>query len=354
MKTVAVNTEKPYEVRIGRGLLARAGETLAALTPARAAAIIADDTVDGLYGEPVARSLENAGFRVARMRFSHGEAAKTLDTYGRGLRFLAENRLTRADTVVALGGGVTGDIAGFAAATYLRGVNVFQIPTTLLSMVDSSVGGKTGVDLPEGKNLVGAFHQPVGVLCDPDALDTLPAETFADGTAEALKYGVLCDEALFQTLETGNFKDDIEDVIERCVRIKADVCAADEREAGRRKTLNLGHTFGHAVELLSGYRTTHGFAVAVGMVYAARIAVSLGRCGEGDLLRLVAALKRNGLPMEAPYGAPALANAALADKKRAGDSLTFVLPNAVGRCELWPVPVERLPELAKRALGEPV
>jgi 3-dehydroquinate synthase len=354
MRTVAIHTQRPYEVVIGRGLLARTGERLAALTPARAAAVVSDDAVGALYGGTVERSLTEAGFRVARTAFPRGEASKTLDTCGRILRFLAQSGLTRADTVVALGGGVPGDVAGFAAATYLRGVNVLQIPTTLLAMVDSSVGGKTGVDLPEGKNLAGAFHQPVGVLCDPDALATLPAETFADGAAEALKYGLLCDEALFGTLETGDFKEDPEAVIERCVRIKAEVCAADEREAGRRKLLNLGHTFGHAVEHLSGYRISHGFAVAVGMAYAARIAVSLGRCGETCLARLEAALTNNGLPVRAAFTAEELAEAALTDKKRAGDTLTFVLPNAVGRCELYPVPVGRLPELAKRALGETV
>ncbi|MCE5342943.1 MAG: 3-dehydroquinate synthase [Eubacteriales bacterium] len=352
MKTVMVHTAKPYEVRIGCGLLGQAGEWLTSLTKARVAALITDDTVDALYGDTVASALAGAGLRVERMCFPHGEASKTLETYGKILCFLAEHRLTRSDAVVALGGGVTGDLAGFAAATYLRGIAVMQIPTTLLAMVDSSVGGKTGVNLPAGKNLVGAFHQPVGVLCDPDMLSTLPPEVFADGTAEAIKCGVLCDEALFATLATGDWRADIEAVIARCVSIKADVCAEDEREANRRQLLNLGHTFGHAIERLSDYSLPHGHAVAVGMVYAARIATSLGRCEADCLLRLEAALAKNGLPITAGYSSDALANAALIDKKRAGDTLTFVLPQWIGVCELVPVPVERLPELSRLATGE--
>ncbi len=352
MKTVAVHTAKPYEVRIGDGLLTQAGEWLRLLTKARAAALIADDTVDSLYGDTVADSLSTAGLRVARLRFAHGEAAKNLNMYGDILRFLAENRLTRSDAVVALGGGVTGDLAGFAAATYLRGIAVLQIPTTLLAMVDSSVGGKTGVNLAAGKNLVGAFHQPIGVLCDTNTLATLPPEIFADGAAEAIKYGVLCDESLFATLATGDWRAQVENVIARCVGIKADVCATDEREAGRRQLLNLGHTFGHAIERLSDYTIPHGHAVAVGMVYATRMAAGLGLCGTDCLPRLMAALAANALPIAAKYAPAALADAALIDKKRAGDTLTFILPRSIGACEPVPVPVERLLELAALATGE--
>ncbi len=352
MNAVHVQTQKPYEVRIGRGLLAQAGPWLAELVPTRAAALIADDTVDALYGDTVARSLTGAGFTVSRMRFPHGEALKTLDTYGQMLRFLSENRLTRTDAVVALGGGVTGDMAGFAAATYLRGVAVLQIPTTFLAMVDSSVGGKTGVNLPAGKNLAGAFHQPAGVLCDPETLTTLPAEVFADGAAEALKYGVLCDEELFRTLETGDYRDRIEEVVTRCVRIKAEVCAGDECERGQRQLLNLGHTFGHAIERAADYTVPHGHAVAIGMVYAARIAVRQGKCAPECEARLIAALLHNNLPVKAAFSPETLAAAALSDKKRAGGRLTFVLPDRIGACELCPVAVERLAELAAIATGE--
>ena len=350
MKNVKVNTEKPYEVSIGRGLLEQAGEWLAKLTGSRATAVVADDTVDRLYGDMVEQSLLKAGFRVARFAFLHGEQHKTLTTYGMILDFLAQSQMTRSDTVVALGGGVTGDMAGFAAATYLRGVNVAQIPTTLLAMVDSSVGGKTGVDLAAGKNLAGAFHQPIGVLCDPNVLATLPADVFADGAAEAIKYGVLCDEDLFETLATGNYLCRLEEMIERCVSIKANVCEGDECDHGQRQMLNLGHTLGHAIEQCSSYTVPHGHAVAVGMVYATRIAAGLGLCDEACVPRLTDALANNHLPTVADYPVETLACIARSDKKRAGDTLTFVLPRKIGQCELYPVPVDRLPELTAMAL----
>lgn len=350
MRAVHVETGNPYDVTIGTGLLNGLGLWLKALTPARAAALVADDTVEALYGGQAARSLEAAGFRVACFRFPHGEGSKNLQTYGQLLDFLANSRLTRADAVVALGGGVTGDMAGFAAATYLRGVAVAQVPTTLLSMVDSSVGGKTGVNLQAGKNLAGAFHQPVGVLCDVGLLGTLPPETLADGMAEVIKYGLLCDQTLFAALESSETPD-MESVVERCVATKAGVCAGDECDRGQRQLLNLGHTLGHAIERCSGYQTPHGHAVAVGMVYAARMAAYEGLCDAALTDRVLAVLARRGLPGSAPYPAEALAEAALGDKKRAGGVLTLVLPKSVGECVLHPVPVERLLELTRAALG---
>ena len=349
MKTVQVNTGKTYEVSIERGMIAQAGPWLAKHTSSRVTALVADDTVDALYGDLVAQSLTDAGFQVARMCFAHGEQNKNLTTYAEVLEFLTANQLTRSDTLVALGGGVTGDLVGFAAATYLRGINVAQIPTTLLAMVDSSVGGKTGVDLPSGKNLVGAFYQPIGVLCDPDVLSTLPSEVFADGMAEAIKYGVLCDEALFELLATGDFASQLETIIERCVVMKATVCQQDECDRGQRQLLNLGHTLGHAIEHCSGYTLPHGHAVAVGMVYAMRIAITMGLCDPACLPRLTRALGNNALPTEAPYPMETLACVARRDKKRAGDTLTFVLPRGIGHCELYPVPIDQLPELAAMA-----
>ena len=351
MKTVRVNAGNPYDVSIERGLLARAGEWLGALTPSRTAALITDDQVNALYGDLVIKALTASGFQVARFVFEHGEQRKTLETYGAVLSFLAENHITRTDTVVALGGGVTGDLAGFAAATYLRGLAVAQIPTTLLAMVDSSVGGKTGVNLPSGKNLVGAFHQPIGVLCDPDVLSTLPADVFADGMAETIKYGMLCDETLFDTLAAGAFSGGLERIIERCVAIKASVCAGDECDRGQRQLLNLGHTFGHAIEKCSGFTIAHGHAVAIGMVYVTKIAVNLGLCASGCLTRLTDALASNSLPVAAPYTADRLAEAILGDKKRTGDMLTLVMPRGIGHCVLHPVPVNQLLALAMVALS---
>lgn len=350
MKIIPVATQRPYEVRVERGLLSRLGAELAPLTSARHVALIADDTVDGLYGDKAEQALAREGFQVERMRFPHGESSKNLAAYAQMLDFLAEKRLTRADAVVALGGGVTGDMAGFAAATYLRGVALVQAPTTFLAMVDSAVGGKTGVDLPAGKNLVGAFWQPLCVLCDPDVLQTLPPATFADGTAEALKYGVLGSERLFDTLATGSFADALEDVIATCLTEKARLASEDETDRGSRQLLNLGHTIGHAIERCSGYAVSHGRAVAIGMVGATRIAVKMGLCGADCLARLIAALRANGLPTETDETPENLLNAALGDKKRMGDTITFVLPRRIGACELHPVPVTELGAMLATAL----
>lgn len=242
---------------------------------------------------------------------------------------------------MALGGGVTGDLAGFAAATYLRGVDLVQAPTTLLAAVDASVGGKTAVDLPEGKNLAGAFHQPALVVCDTDAFSTLPEEALACGMAEQIKHGVIADEALFQMLSAGR-PDDMAAAVARSVAIKGAIVAGDEHDNGARQLLNLGHTAGHAVELLSGLAVPHGQAVAIGMALVARASAAYGWCAPDVPGRIEAALVQNGLPVRCPFGAEALARAVLHDKKRRGGTVTLVIPEAVGRCALRPVPVESL------------
>lgn len=333
MNVVQVEAGAPYEVQIERGLMDRAGEALLRLMGgACSVAVLTDDTVDGLYGERVQQALQRSGFRVCRFAMPHGEAHKTLTSWAQMLSFLARQRLTRTDCVVALGGGVPGDTAGFAAACYLRGVGYVQIPTTLLAMVDSSVGGKTAVDLDMGKNLAGAFYQPRLVLCDPDALATLPGGVLADGVAEALKYGVLGDEALFDVLCQEDWQDNMEWVIERCVAAKAALVRDDERDRGSRRLLNLGHTLGHAVEKCSGYAVTHGHAVAVGMVWAARLSRRLGLCQAEVEQRIARALRQNNLPTDAPYTPKQLCEVALSDKKREGERIAFVLPLRVGEC----------------------
>ena len=348
MRCVEVRAGRPYEVFIGRGLMDAAGGMIVeALGGTRMAAILTDDTVDALYGARVEQALSESGLRTCRFAMPHGEAHKTLATWEKMLAFLSEQGMTRADAVVALGGGVPGD----AAACYQRGVDLVQIPTTLLAMIDSSVGGKTGVDLGGLKNQVGAFHQPRLVLIDPDALSTLPAATLSDGAAEAVKYGVLGDTELFERLSRGGWTEDAEWVIERCVFHKAALVAADELDRGSRQLLNLGHTLGHAIEKCSGFRFSHGQAVAVGMIYAARIARSMGLCGPEVEADIAAALTAGGLPLSAPYGAAELAAAAMADKKRAGGEITLVLPRAIGRCELRRVPAAELEELARVVVG---
>ena len=353
MRIVEVKTGIPYQVRIKRGLLDNAGqEILAVLGKSCKAAILTDRTVDALYGERVEASLKASGFATCRYAIAPGEAHKTLTDWQSMLEFLALEHMTRSDCVVALGGGIPGDMAGFAAACYLRGIRFVQIPTTLLAMVDSSVGGKTGVNLASGKNQLGAFYQPRLVLCDPDVLSTLPGETLADGVSESIKYGVLGESEVFGWFESSDWREHTEELISRCIQAKATVVEADERDTGCRQFLNLGHTFGHAIEKNSDYGITHGHAVAIGMVLAARLASHLGLCDSETLPRLIATLKRNELPTETVYTASQLTDAALSDKKRTGGTLTLVLPETIGRCRLHEVKVEQLEELMSLSLGD--
>ena len=335
MKLVEVKASGSYCVKIGHGLLDTLGTELAALAKGNVL-VVTDTNVAPYYLERTENSLKSAGFSVISEIISAGEPSKNLENYEKLLRRMAAARLTRADTVVALGGGVTGDLAGFAAASYLRGIRLVQVPTTLLAMVDSSVGGKTAVDLPEGKNLVGAFHQPALVLCDLDTLDTLPQAVFREGCAEVIKTAILFDRPLFEDLKRDGLNFNRESVIARCVEHKRDIVAEDEFETGSRKLLNLGHTLGHAVEKCSGYAVAHGAAVAIGTAAMAR-----AFCRE-DGEEIHAVLQKFGLPLTTEFTPEELAEAALADKKRQGDTVTLVVPTAVGKCELCRLPVSEL------------
>ena len=343
MKTVHVSASRGYDVVIGGGLLETLGRTAAELCPGRTACLVSDDTVFGLYGDRARASLEAAGFTVCTWVFPHGEQAKCGESFLQLVNFLAERRLTRSDLLVALGGGVTGDLTGFAAACYLRGVRVLQVPTSLLAMVDSSVGGKTAIDLPAGKNLCGAFYQPVGVLCDTDLLQTLPEDIFRDGCAEVIKYGVLGSRDLFDRLAAAHVRDQAEAIVADCVAMKRDVVEADEFDTGRRQLLNLGHTLGHAVEAGSDFRLSHGKSVAIGMAMIARAAASKGFCSPETRDELIALLTRYGLPTETDQTPEAILRTALGDKKRQGGSITLVVPAEIGRCVLHKIPVEELP-----------
>lgn len=351
MKSISVNTSRPYEVLVGRGLLSQSGALISKRMSPCTAAIITDDTVNLLFGDTVQSSLEKAGFRVCRIAFSHGESSKTMETLSMVLEQLAEHRLTRIDLIVALGGGVVGDLAGFAAAVYLRGIRFVQLPTTLLAAIDSSVGGKTAVDLRAGKNLAGAFWQPELVLCDADALKTLPEQYSFDGLGEAVKYGMAFDAALLPLLKEG-IDDRLPDIIARCVSIKADVVSQDEQDNGERRKLNFGHTVGHAIERCSGFSITHGQAVAIGMVIITRACVKKGLAPPETLEALLDILSACGLPMSCPYGADALAEAALGDKKRRGDVLALILPTAVGGCAVHDIPADTLRDWIRLGLSE--
>ena len=341
-KEIRVNTVPAYTAAIGPGLLRDCGRRLREVIPPCHMAVVTDSVVGPLYLETVTESLKTAGYAVSAYEFPAGEESKNVSTLSDILEFLAKERLTRSDCLIALGGGVVGDMAGFAAAVYLRGVRYVQMPTTLLSAVDSSVGGKTAIDLKAGKNLAGAFLQPAAVLCDTNCLGTLPPEVFADGAAEAVKTGVLCDESLFALFEDGTLKADPAEVIARCVEYKAGVVERDEKEQGERKLLNLGHTVGHAIEKCSGFTIPHGHAVAAGLAVMARAAERL-RWTNGPIAERVGrCLEGQGLPVSTEFSPEALAEAALADKKRAGDSITIVVPKEIGTCELLKIPVSEL------------
>jgi shikimate kinase / 3-dehydroquinate synthase len=324
-----------YQVRIGHGLLAQAGAWLAALELTGQAAIVTQPVLGLLYGGRLRESLAAAGIRSAVIPMPDGEAAKNLATVSMLYDEFFRLGLERSSTVVALGGGVVGDVAGFAAGTYLRGLPVVQAPTTLLAMVDSSIGGKTGVDLPGGKNLVGVFHQPRGVLCDPAVLATLPQVELRCGLAEVVKAAVIADAELFSLLEDAVRQAaawPLAEIVRRSVGIKAAVVAADPTEQGLRATLNLGHTIGHAVELASGYRYRHGEAVSIGLVGAARLAASLDLCGAEVPQRVVRLLEGIGLPTAYTGLDPAVVEAGLAaDKKRRAGRLRWILPVAIGQ-----------------------
>ena len=329
MKTISI--PGAYDIFIGAGLLSEAGERIRAVSDAQRACIVADSNVRGLYADRVRRSLETAGFEASVYEFPAGERHKTLETVAGMLNCFAARRLTRADLVVALGGGVCGDLAGFAAAVYLRGVDFVQIPTTLLAQIDSSVGGKTGCDLPAGKNLAGAFHQPRLVLIDPDTLSTLPDAYLRDGMGEAVKYGCIRSRSLFERLEAEPPFSSLEDLIYDCVRIKADIVARDPHEQGERMLLNFGHTLGHALERYENFTgISHGAAVGVGMVLVTRAAERAGLCAPGCAGRIAALLQKYDLPSGTDAPLEVLCEHALADKKRRADSIHLVLLREIG------------------------
>ncbi len=342
MKTICVNASKQYSIHIGHDLLKNAGDIFSSLFSGKKCAIISDSNVFPLYGITLSKSLESAGFSVYNYCFSAGEEQKNAETYLNILNFLAKNNFTRSDILIALGGGVTGDITGFAAATFMRGISYVQIPTTLLAMVDSSVGGKTAIDLPEGKNLVGAFYQPSVVLCDLNTLDSLPLDTFRDGCAEIIKYSILYDPDLFAHLAKQGINFHREYVIPRCVELKADVVQNDEYDTSTRQLLNLGHTIGHAIEAQSCYTVTHGKAVAAGMAVVAKASWKQGFCSEHTYNQICNILEVFGLPKTTPYSPAQLYHNALSDKKRAGSTLNMIIPVDIGSCIIKKLPIDEL------------
>ena len=350
MRKVIVKASVEYAILIGRGILGQLGEEVKKRIQPCKAAIITDTTVEKLYAEKIESSLREAGFTTCRFVYPAGEQSKHIGTLSDILEFLAEEEMTRQDIIIALGGGVCGDMAGFAAAVYQRGIRFVQVPTTFLAAVDSSVGGKTAIDLKAGKNMAGAFYQPHLVLCDVDMLDTLPEEVFADGIAETLKYGIIGDVELFEKTATGTFRDDLEEIIETCVKMKRDIVMEDEFDTGVRQLLNLGHTLGHAIEKKSDFTISHGHAVAIGMHLIAKAAEEKGMAENGLAEKIRKALENNHLPVSIGYSAEEIAEGALKDKKRRGGEISFVFPEKIGHCEIVKVPVAEVTKLIEKAL----
>ena len=361
MRTVHVSLgNRSYDIKIAPGLIGRLGGECARLKLAPRCAIITDTNVGKRYAKTVFNSLATAGFTPSLIIVQPGETAKSLKTVQACYDQLAAHRLERKSFIVALGGGVVGDLAGFVAATYLRGIGFVQVPTTLLAQVDSSVGGKVGVNLKSGKNLVGAFYQPRLVLCDLDALKTLPERELRAGLAEVIKYGIIYDAHLFAQLERDLPKllkrnpAALEAVIARCCEIKADVVSQDETESGLRAILNFGHTIGHAIENISGYgKFLHGEAISIGQVAAAKLSSALSGLPKGDAERIRVLFQRTGLPTYIrlnPAQREKLYAAMRLDKKVSGGELKFVLAKRLGKV-VWGQKVP--PQLIAQALDQP-
>lgn len=348
MRQVFVEASSSYIVFIGSGLLEQLPQLIGRLP--QKAAIVSDSNVWPIYGEKVQKMLESAHVQAVSFVFPAGEAQKCGKTYLSLLSFLAQNNITRSDMLIALGGGVVGDLTGFAAATFLRGIPFVQIPTTLLSMVDSSVGGKTAIDLPEGKNLAGAFYQPRTVICDVDTLSSLPRPVFLDGCAEVIKYAILFDRELFQHLKEKKANFDLEPVIARCVELKAQVVKRDEFDTGERMLLNLGHTVGHGIEKCSQYRISHGKAVAAGTAILTRSARAYGICQPEDADGILALLKDFALPITTDFSAEELLPVMLGDKKRSGDTISLILPQRIGQCVIQATPTNQLQNLMEAGM----
>ena len=346
MKKIKVNAGKGYEILIEKDIISSCGDYIKKIKSAKKVCLISDTNVIKLYGKAVEDSLSENGFEVIRYVFEAGEQSKTTQTVVSMVEFMAENEMTREDLVVALGGGVCGDMAGFASAIYLRGIDFVQLPTSLLAQVDSSVGGKTAVDLPQGKNLCGAFHQPIMVLIDPEVLKTLSFHFFSDGMAEAIKMGCIKSASLFDKIDRMNLNEELEDIIYECVSLKAGVVERDEKEHGERALLNFGHTAGHAIEKLHNFEgISHGEAVGIGMLLICEAGEKNGLTKAGTKNRIQAVLEKYSLRISDENSLKSIVQAMNADKKRTSDSIKFVFISDIGEGYIKPVEYKKIEKL---------
>ncbi len=345
MKEVEITASASYRVVIGSGLKEQLPTRLVKEFGDRFV-LVTDSNVERLYGASLLTSLRSEGAHCLNYVVPAGEESKSMERLEALLEFMAENLVQRSDVVVAFGGGVVGDLAGFAAAVYQRGIKCVQIPTSLLAAVDSSVGGKTAVNLAAGKNLVGAFAQPAAVYCDPELFCTMDETAFADGVAEIVKYAVLMSPQLFHRLQDPLKSDseDMEEIVEKCVRYKAKIVKDDEYDRGSRQLLNLGHTFGHAIEKAGDYTVSHGHAVSIGMAMMARACAQKGICSEETARSIEDVLTANRLPLRAPYSAEELFRHAKGDKKAQGEGVNVIVIRDVGQCEIRTVSFKELEE----------
>lgn len=343
MKELCVNVSDNSisNIYIENGLISKAGKLIKEKFNCKKIALVSDTNVYPIYGDIIKSQLENEGYEVFTYIFKAGEASKNTTELVKIVEFMAQSGLTREDIAVALGGGVCGDMVGFAAAVFLRGIKFVQIPTSLLAQVDSSVGGKTAVDLPQGKNLCGAFHQPSIVIIDPNVLSTLSEHFFSDGMGEVIKYGCIKSASLFELLEEGNARDNINEIITECVSIKRQVVENDEKEHGERALLNFGHTCGHAIEKLWNFETvSHGEAVGMGMVMITHASEDLGITEKGTTERIIKVLEKNNLKISDSHSKKEIISAMSGDKKRTGSGIKFVMIDKIGSSFINPIKYE--------------
>ncbi|MBP3937924.1 MAG: 3-dehydroquinate synthase [Clostridia bacterium] len=345
MQTIKVKASKEYDVIIGQGVLSLLGKKIKELFGDVKVCIVSDDTVASLYSEKAKKYLGEENIKNELFVFPHGEKSKSPEVLFELLEFLASKHFSRKDVVIALGGGVTGDLTGLGAAMYMRGMHLVQIPTTLLAMVDSSVGGKTAVNLKSGKNLAGVFNQPELVLCDLQMLLTLSSEIFSEGVAEIIKYGVIADRALFELVKNGELVENIENVVARCVSIKSEIVSEDEFDTGKRNLLNFGHTLAHSIEKMSEFKISHGNAVAMGMLLISEIAwkrcLSKERCQD----EIIDALLENNLPVSCPFTNSSLYYATENDKKSSSGRISIIVPEEIGNCKILNIALAEFKEL---------
>lgn len=339
---ININTHKNYDVIIEDHVLSKAADYISQLRSCDKVCIVTDSNVNDIYGNFLEKELTVAGFKVYTFVFSPGEEFKNLKTFGQLLEFLAESHFTRSDMLIALGGGIVGDVCGYAAASYLRGISYIQIPTTLLSAVDSSVGGKTGINLSAGKNQCGAFWQPDMVICDPAFLLTLPPEEISCGMAEVIKYAAVLDNCFFDALLGNNSVLPFEKIIGHCISLKAAIVEEDEYDNGKRQILNFGHTVGHAIEKCSHYTFSHGASIAMGMLIVTKASYKIGLSPLDCSLPLEEIFKKYGLTYWHSYNSDDLFSAILQDKKRRGDTMNIVLLNEIGHGFIHPMNISEL------------